>query len=98
MLHDSTITKKEEEATKAFKEHSLNSSPLVLPFHPSILSLFSVPSVFPLLARPVDITQPSNSRPYLFQNVSVVRREGEENESGSATVYRLCYDFYTTHR
>lgn len=34
----------------------------------------------------------------LFQNVSVVRRKGKENEGCGATIYRLRYDIYATHR
>ena len=33
-----------------------------------------------------------------FQNVSMVRRKGKENEGCGATIHRLCYDIYATHR
>lgn len=34
----------------------------------------------------------------LLQNVSVVRWKGKENKGCGATIYRLRYDIYTTHR
>lgn len=60
---------------------------------PGLRYTFLLPRSFPRL-KAIDFV----TIDLLFQNVSVVRRKGKENEGCGATIYRLCYDIYATHR